>query len=97
MIIFCFSLKVPKVTFINPPERTNEINLRNNKHDLLRNNEHVYDKNQQTRLRSRQESSYVTTSRIVVRDHLERQCTCLPQECPQVQAGVVTESDLTLT
>ena len=49
-------------------------------------------KRQQTR--SPREPLYVTTSRIVLRDHLKRQRMCLPRECPQVQASVEMESEL---
>ena len=33
------------------------------------------------------------TSRIVVRDHLERQRMCLPRECPRMQASVELSED----
>ena len=54
----------------------------------------VHDHLERQKTRSPRESSNVTTSRIVVRDHLERQRTCPPRECPQVQAGVEMESEL---
>ena len=39
----------------------------------------------------------MTTSRIVVQDHLERQGTCLPCECPRVQASVEIEMESELS